>query len=159
MGETLDLSLTTQNTGAESLRLTQALHTYFNVSDVSAVTVSGLDSTEYLDQLSGQKHRQAGNIEFTSEVDRVYFDRGGAVRVVDPGYQREILITKKNSATSVVWNPWIEKSRRLGDMGLEGYRTMVCVESANVQSDEVLLSSGQSHALAVSYHCLSRQLV
>ena len=42
IGRALEQALTTVNLGAETVRFTQALHTYFTVADSIRVTVTGL---------------------------------------------------------------------------------------------------------------------
>jgi glucose-6-phosphate 1-epimerase len=61
---------------------------------------------------------------------------------------RRIRIVKRGSLSTVVWNPWMEKSARLGDMGQDGYRKMVCVETANAGRDQVTLAPGERHLIA-----------
>jgi glucose-6-phosphate 1-epimerase len=47
----------------------------------------------------------------------------------------------------VVWNPWIDKSKRLSQFDDDAWRRMFCVESANVMQDAVQLQAGESHTL------------
>ena len=87
----------------------------------------------------------------SAETDRIYLDAGADCLINDPGMQRRIRISKTGSRSTVVWNPWIEKSERMGDMGKKGYRGMVCVESTNAADDVVSLSPGSEHQLSVCY--------
>ena len=66
---------------------------------------------------------------------------------VDPGLNRVIWIDKSGSESTVVWNPWIEKSRRMADFGDDEYHTMVCVETTNAAEDAVTLAPGEMGAL------------
>jgi D-hexose-6-phosphate mutarotase len=43
----------------------------------------------------------------------------------------------------VVWNPWIEKAKSMGDFGDEEYKNMICVEAGSV-ADWVALAGGQT---------------
>ncbi len=89
-----------------------------------------------------------GCIAIAGEVDRIYQDSEDTVFVRDPALGRQIRVDKSGSRSTIVWNPWIEKSERLGDMGPDGYRQMVCIETANAGGDVVTLAPGQSHTLA-----------
>ena len=152
LGDDLTLALATHNTGISAFALTQALHTYFAVSDISNVLVEGFDRQTYLDKLdSGVRKQQTGPIAFAAEVDRIYDAHQGMATVIDRGLNRRIEITKSGSHSTVVWNPWIEKCKRLGDMGPDGYRTMVCVETCNAGDDVVTLAAGASHTMVASY--------
>jgi glucose-6-phosphate 1-epimerase len=63
----------------------------------------------------------------------------------DPGLNRKITVGKSGSRSTVVWNPWIDKSRRMPDFGDDEWTGMVCIETANVGSDAIMLQPGQSH--------------
>jgi glucose-6-phosphate 1-epimerase len=152
IGKTLTLELITRNCSGEAMVLTEALHTYFNVSDIEQVKVTGLDGTLYLDKVDGfQRKQQQGDVTITGETDRVYLDSGSECRIVDAGLNRNIHIIMEGGRSTVVWNPWQENAERMGDLGEEGYRHMLCVESANAADDVVQIAPGETHALRVSY--------
>ncbi len=152
LGETLQLELTTRNKGTDTFALTQALHTYFAVGDIADVTVEGFDGQSYIDKLDGNaRKRQAGTIAFAAEVDRIYDEHTGTAAIVDRGLQRRIEISKTGSRSTVVWNPWMTKAARLGDMGPDGWRRMVCVETCNAGEDVVQIAPGAEHAIGVEY--------
>ena len=69
----------------------------------------------------------------------------------DSSLGRRILIASSGCSTAVVWNPWVDKAKRMGDMGENGYLNMVCVESANAADDVVTIAPGDEHHLQVSY--------
>jgi D-hexose-6-phosphate mutarotase len=153
VGAKLTMDLVTDNTGDTAFPLGEALHTYFPISDVDQVTITGLDGCTYLDKVAGMSSKvQSGDIAIPSEVDRVYLDTEATCDIVDRGANRRIRIAKSGSRSTVVWNPWIEKAAKMGDFGSDtGYRTMVCVESANAASNVLTLTPGESHTLSVSY--------
>lgn len=152
IGRELTLALTTRNCSGEDIELSEALHTYFNVSDVDNVTVSGLDGMHYLDKLEDfQRKQQSGVLSIERETDRVYLDSLDDCLINDSGFNRRIRIAKSGSASTVVWNPWQESGEQMGDLGEEGYRTMVCVESANAAENELTISPGKTHTLKVNY--------
>ncbi len=152
VGASLEIELVTRNAGAAPVTIGQALHTYFEVSDIRHVTIDGLDGCPYLDKVDGgQRKRQAGPVSFSGEVDRIYLDSVVACRIDDPGLRRRIVISKRGSRSTVVWNPWIEKAAKMGDLGDDGYLRMVCVESANAADDVVTIAPGAEHRLWVRY--------
>ena len=152
IGKTLTMELITHNCSEYEITISEALHTYFAVSDVRNIAIEGLDSCHYLDKVDGmQAKQQRGNVTFASEVDRVYIDTEADCIIRDPGCSRQIRINKTGSHSTVVWNPWIEKSTQMGDMGENGYLKMVCVESANAANNLVVIPAGKEHRLTVNY--------
>lgn len=152
VGEMLEISLHTRNLAEATITLTEALHSYFAVGDIEQVKVYGLEDTEYLDKVdAGQRKLQHGPVVIESEVDRIYLGTRAECIIEDSDRQRKIYISKQGSNSTVVWNPWLEKANRLGDMGDNGYRQMLCIESANAAEDEVTIPPGESHQLRVSY--------
>jgi glucose-6-phosphate 1-epimerase len=152
VGAALSLELTTTSTGGEEIVVGEAFHTYFHVRDIGSVTLHGLEGCAYLDKVAGgERHLQQGPITFDGELDRVYLGTEAECIIDDPGLERRIRVRKRGSLSTVVWNPWAKKAEGLGDLGPEGWRRMVCVESANALDNTVTLAPGASHTLAAEY--------
>ncbi len=153
VGKMLTVELITENTGSAAFEIGEALHTYFTISDVDNVRITGMEGCTYLDKVgAAQSRTQQGAIQIASEVDRIYLDTGADCLIEDRGFKRRIRIAKRGSRSSVVWNPWVEKSAKMGDFGSStGYRGMVCVESANAASNVVMVAPGATHSLHVAY--------
>jgi D-hexose-6-phosphate mutarotase len=153
VGKTLAVELVTENTGNSAFEIGEALHTYFTISDVDELSITGMEGCTYLDKVGvAQTRTQQGAIQITSEVDRIYIDTEADCLIEDRGFGRRIRIVKSGSRSNVVWNPWIEKSAKMGDFGSDtGYRGMVCVESANAASNVVTVAPGDVHTLRVVY--------
>jgi D-hexose-6-phosphate mutarotase len=153
LGDMLTVAVKTRNTGTDPFPLTEALHTYFRVSDIANVSVIGLEGVAYLDKLEGfARKQQAGPILFAGEVDRIYLGRTSPITIFDNGPNRRIVIESAGSGSAVVWNPWTEKTARLGDMGSpDAFRQMLCVETANAGDDIVMLGPGETHTLGAVY--------
>ena len=152
VNESLALELITGNLSPDKpFEFEECLHTYFTVGDISAVSVAGLQGVSYLDNLAQLAPRveQAAAIRFAAEVDRVYFNTTDAVEIRDEKLGRVIRVAKENSASTVVWNPWIAKAQQMADFGDGEYRGMVCVESGNVKSNSITLPPGGSSTLKV----------
>jgi glucose-6-phosphate 1-epimerase len=153
IGSTLKIALTTTNRGSQPFVIGEAFHTYFQVSDVGNIAITGLEGCEYADKvLNYDRHTQQDAIKFDQEFDRVYVNTKADCVIEDPGLHRRIRIAKTGSNATVIWTPWREKAHGLGDMGLdENWRRMICVESANAMENIVMVSPNQSHVLAVEY--------
>ena len=153
VGETLRMEMITENTGSTDFVIGEALHTYFQIGDISATRVSGLEGCEYWDKVGGSNLRtQDGAISFSGETDRVYINTTAACVIHDDKLKRRIHVAKSGSASTVVWTPWTEKADKMGDMGQpDGWREMVCVESANALDNLVNVAAGTRHTLIVEY--------
>ena len=125
--------------------MASALHTYFAVSDISNVKISGLENVRFSNRVVGADPAFVSESEpltIGCEVDRLYVDTASAVTITDSGKKRAIKIEKTGSNSSVVWNPWIAKSAKMADFAPEGYRSMVCVEALAAFDDARLLYPG-----------------
>ncbi len=152
VGASLKIALITRNLGASDFSITEALHTYFAVSDVAQVKVEGLDGVHFHDKAAGwTQSDQTGAVTFAAEFDRVYVNSANRCTIVDPALKRRIHIAKLGSQSTVVWNPAAARAAQMGDLGDEGWKRFVCVESANALENAVTVPAGQSHTLAVEY--------
>jgi glucose-6-phosphate 1-epimerase len=125
VGATLRLKLTTSNRSDSEFVFSQALHTYFAVSDIQRVKTLGLENARYIDTLENWAQKtQHGAIEFSGETDRIYLDTPELIRIHDAPWQREIHIRSASSKAAVVWNPWIEKTTRLSQMAPAAWQQM-----------------------------------
>lgn len=153
VGDTLRMEMVTENTGGEDFVIGEALHTYFQIGDVGAVRVSGLEGGDYWDKVGGSNLRkQEGAITFSGEVDRVYINTAATCIIEDDKLKRRIRVAKSGSRSTVVWTPWVEKANKMGDMGQpDGWREMICVESVNAIDNVVKVAAGTRHSLLVEY--------
>jgi glucose-6-phosphate 1-epimerase len=148
-GDDLELSFEVLNAGAEAFDFEIALHSYFAVSDVAAVSVDGLGGAAYLDKVAAGAQRQqaVGALAISGEVDRVYAS-GGPLALIDPGHP-PLRLEGRGIASAVVWNPGPEKARALGDLEPEDYRRFVCLELGNVGARRIGLAAGARHLSSV----------
>ena len=103
---TLQLIITNQSKDAE-FTFENCLHTYFDVGDVTAISISGLKGLSYLDKVAGfvERTETSDALRIASEVDRIYQNATGTVGILDPRLGRKIRVEKQGSASTVVWNP------------------------------------------------------
>jgi glucose-6-phosphate 1-epimerase len=151
VGKTLKLELTMANAGDSTLKFEEALHTYFNVGDVERVRVSGLQGVNFLDNRDGNREkRQEGELALVSQTDNAYSNATGPVEIVDPILKRRMKTEKKNSNSTIVWNPWSDGGATMADFGPSEWQRMLCVEGGNILNSAVSLDPGQKHSMTVS---------
>lgn len=145
ISDKLTMELKTTNIDEKPFKISQALHTYFQVSHISNVLIRGLDKKPYMDALTWKNELQEGDITFDQETDRVYQEVDGEIVLKDKS--REIHIKNSGSSSVVVWNPWIEKTKRMSAMQEDAYEHMLCIESANAFDDAKIIKPKKSHTL------------
>ncbi|HEY9734183.1 MAG TPA: D-hexose-6-phosphate mutarotase, partial [Drouetiella sp.] len=149
VGEELELELIFENHGSKNLQIEEAFHTYFAVSDVEQIELSGLQGTDYLDKTDNfkRKTQTVKILRVDGETDRPYLNSESQVEIDDRGWHRKILIDKLNSNSTVVWNPWQAQTAKLTDMEPDGWRKMICIETANIDENTVAVPPGTHHAM------------
>ncbi|HEU0234619.1 MAG TPA: D-hexose-6-phosphate mutarotase [Gallionella sp.] len=152
-GEKLRMELSTENTGESDFVISEALHAYFRIGDIGAVRVTGLAGCDYWDKAGGSTlKKQDGIVQFAGETDRVYINTAAECVIEDDRLKRRIHVAKSGSLSTVVWTPWTAKAGRMGDLGQpDGWREMLCVESANAIENAVKVAAGTGHTLIVEY--------
>ncbi|KAI8376500.1 P-loop containing nucleoside triphosphate hydrolase protein [Radiomyces spectabilis] len=136
--------LVVKNEDEDTFEFNTLLHSYFRISDVDKVSVSGLNGCQVIDKVEGGKKgtESQQNVTISSEVDRVYMNTPDQLHII-VGDAPVVNIEKSNLKDTVVWNPWIEKAKGLADFGDEEYKNMICVEAGSV-ADWVKLAGGQT---------------
>ncbi|MFT6154327.1 MAG: glucose-6-phosphate 1-epimerase [Bermanella sp.] len=146
LGNNLEVVLETKNLSNKIMHFAQALHTYLPISDILNTKIIGAEDQSYIDALDDWKvKKQNQSILIKEEVDRIYFGKAD-YKILTP--QQTIRI-ESDSKSSVIWNPWIEKSKRLTQFSHDDYKTMLCIESANVLDDSVSLAPQDTHILTL----------
>lgn len=150
IGDSLSMTLEVENTSDMEFQFEEAFHTYFSVGDIHQCRIEGLAGENFIDNLDGKKRKvqPAEPLRFIAETENVYLDTTATCEIIDPKLARRIVVNKSGSATTVVWNPWIEKSAVMKDMGNDEWKTMVCIETANVGENRVTLNVGEVHRLS-----------
>jgi glucose-6-phosphate 1-epimerase len=154
VNQSLTAELIVMNESDREMVFENCLHTYFTVGDIEAVTVAGLQGTEYLNQPTGfSRHTDNEDvIRIAGEVDRAYLNTTATVEIRDASLSRVIRVEKEGSKSTVVWNPWIAKAKAMQDFGDDEYQRMICVESGNVAENAIKLAPGETSRLKVRLH-------
>ncbi len=157
------IELITQNHSDNTVTFSQALHTYLPTDDISQTSISGFDGLTYSDTLTGdtvdtvdqetngwQTKTQQGNITFDEEVDRIYH-AAPTITLNSPAQTYHLYADGSNS--TVVWNPWIDKSKQISQFSQTDYQRMLCIETANAHLDVVKLGAGAAWRMGMRLHC------
>ncbi len=156
VGTELKLELVMTNLDARPLRFEEALHTYHFVGDARKVSVSGLDGVDFLDNTDNNKEKvQHGDLHFTKATDDVFLHTAHTVELVDPTLKRRIQIEKKQSNTTVIWNPWQEGAKQLADLGDDEWQHMACVEASNIRACGIDVAAGAEHTMTATIRIMA----
>ena len=153
VGETLSLNLKTTNLSNSPFTISEGFHTYFYVSDINNVKVTGLENALFTDKNNNfKKGIERDSISFKSPIDKVYLNSSNDCYLEDKKLKRIINIKKSNSDSLVVWNPGGERAIEMSDMGKKDeWRRMVCIETANTLEDSVVIYPKLSHSISTEY--------
>jgi len=147
----LSISLRAINQGTKKFTCQMLLHTYLKLDSIERTKISGLAKLNYQDKLKeGKVYYTQPDSKFqciTEETDRVYKGplNRKKIEIIDT-----MLIENDSDGGMcdvVLWNPWIEKSKRMGDLDNTEYHDFVCVEPGIVLSP-VVLSRGDSAVIS-----------
>src|ERR1700733_5231934 len=148
VAKTLQLELIVTNTGTAAFQFEEALHTYFRVGEVESVRVRGVDCVSYLDNTDANSEKiQSGDVVLTKTTDNAYINTRGATEVIDPVLHRTLQTAKKNSVTTIVWNPWQQGAASLADLSNAEWSEMICVEAGNILGSAISLAPGAEHCM------------
>lgn len=147
IGKTLTVNLKITNISEIPFEYTTALHTYYNVSSVSEITIEGLQNTKYYNQLDGEEYvQETALLEIKNAETRHYFDTESNCIINDPVFRRRINVAKSGSKVTTVWNPGELTCAKIDDIPDDGYHSFVCIEAVNAFNNVLSLSPGESHA-------------
>ncbi len=139
----LRVALDVRNTGDTPWSFTGALHSYLRVDDIARARLEGLRGARRWDAVRDLRLQEdAEAVTFEAEFDSVYAAPATPLRLVQPSGTLEIAQSASCTET-VVWNPGDVLSARLADLPDDGYRHMLCVEAAAVDTP-VALAPGET---------------
>ncbi|OHX12263.1 D-hexose-6-phosphate mutarotase [Chromobacterium sphagni] len=148
----VEIALHSRNHGAQPQTVSAALHSYFAVSDIANVSLSGLEGAPAHDKVGDARTLlPAEPFRFAGEVDLVAYS-AHPVTLDDSGWCRRLVIASAGSASTVLWNPAPAKAQRFADLPDEDWRCFICVETANAGDDARTLAPGAGHTLSCRLH-------
>lgn len=155
IGASLEIELSTTNTGTEPFSYEEALHSYFAVGDVGKTSLEGYDNQYYLDRGAGdQPGIQRGPYRPKAETTYLFDGPTQQARIIDPILKRSIVIEQNGAMSTAVWNPFETGAAKMPEIG-ELWPQFLCVEHGNFLSRAINLLPGFSHHLQVSYRSIN----
>jgi len=142
-GQQLQLELKLVNRDKVEIECDFVWHSYFS-ANTKIAQVQGLVKMEYIDQLDGNKLKIQKNqkIVFAQEEDRIYSKGVGQLELLQNGL--ECIRIKTNAMSTVIWNPWVDKSIRLHDVRNDSWQNFVCIECGQIGTEKIKLKSTES---------------
>ena len=139
LSDALELAVMMKNRGERPAEISCALHTYLAVSDCEKVTVAGLEDAPFTVKGGPEAPPAKEPLKIEGEVCRLYFPQSGEIVLTDPGWCRQILIEKKNSRSTLVWNPGPGRCAQIPDLEDTEYKNFLCIEANRAGGDTLLL--------------------
>ncbi len=115
------------------------------MADIAQVEVSGLGNS-YIDKVQDNAIGSAadGKQTYPDRVDRIHTAAEDCSVIHDRAGKRQIEVYHHYQSDVVTWNPGPELSCSMADMPNDGYKTMVCVETARI--NKPMKSAGETPA-------------
>lgn len=146
VGQTLVATLKVTNTSAKPFEYSCALHSYYSLSAIENITISGLQGVGYYNQLTSEKDVQEEELlKIEGPLTRHYLNTEAPVVIFDHIFRRKIKADKSGSKVTTVWNPGEETCGQIGDLPDDAYETFVCVEATNAFNFPISLQPGESY--------------
>ena len=151
----LTMTLTINNTGDVDFEYQTLLHTYYKINGSKALcnsscNVQGLEGYHVDDKITAERSVQdAAPIGVDREVDRIFTPPSDKHHLDVRICAGDSKISLKATATDgqkdipvsvVVWNPFVDKAKRLSDFDDDEYHDMLCVEPGILSGTECVLS-------------------
>ncbi len=148
LSNALSMTLSAVNQSSDVQRITAALHSYFEVSNVEQIDIPALHGLSFLDKTQDFKQlQQEAPFAITIEHDRVFSNTPKRVELFDPGKGQKIIIESTGNNNTVVWNPGAEKAAQIPDFEGTRQANMVCIEPACALDEAVDLAPGSTFEL------------
>jgi glucose-6-phosphate 1-epimerase len=147
-GREIQIELACENKGDEPFEFTTALHSYLRVADLDSSSLQGLTAMRYWDSVDDMEKVQRVDLLLPGgDLDRIYHrvreDMTLKERLATT--ERRLQIRQQGFEDAVVWNPGAAKCAALADMPADGYKQMLCVEAAAIETP-LRLGAGESWA-------------
>jgi len=136
-GNALEADFKVRNTGAAPFPFGVALHTYYDVGQLNATTISGLQHQQYTDHELNTRTQDYPALHFNEKHDRLY--KSTPTLMLNTA-STTFNLSQQGFTEWVVWNPGRADAAALVDLADDEYLRFVCIEPARV--DQQPLAAG-----------------
>ena len=138
-GDSLEMDFEVRNTGTQAFPFGVALHTYYDVGQLDATSVSGLQGVQYENHHLQTLVQEHPALHFTEKQDRLYqAPEAVTLNTADA----TLRLHQQGFSEWVVWNPGADDARAMSDMADDDYLRFICIEPARVNQQP--LAAGAS---------------
>ena len=142
-----------KNESSVTMPYQMLFHNYFSVhAEAEDFGVSGLSGYEVINtQPRGREGmgmdygtQGEGKIVVDGEVDRIFHGKGPVLASIARGggegeISVEVTAEPAKNVSCVVWNPYVEKAKGMGDFDDDGWKGMICVEPGLIDGLQMLV--------------------
>ncbi|QJD89748.1 D-hexose-6-phosphate mutarotase [Duganella dendranthematis] len=128
-GDALDISYSAHNPGQQAYDFGVALHTYYDVGQLDATSISGLQHQQFLDHHNQTLVQDTPALHFTEKHDRMY---QSTPSVTLNTADATLHLAQQGFDQWVVWNPGKDDAAALTDLADDEYLRFVCIEPARI---------------------------
>ncbi|WP_416778503.1 D-hexose-6-phosphate mutarotase [Xenorhabdus budapestensis] len=147
LGKTCEIELESHG----DYQVTCALHSYFNISNINQIQVSGLGN-HFIDTVTNREQYTNEDLRFQGRTDRIYTEPENFSLIRDELWKRTIEIHHYHHSDVVCWNPGAELASSMQDISKEGYKNIACVETARINTPQPS-KNGSPGRLATVIRC------
>ncbi len=147
LSDNLSIEVTTVNRDSKPFEISQSIHPYFKIRDITNVSIAGLEDIEYTDFFSKERHTQKSPLNIDKETFYIYEAEDQSCALCDNGMGRNILIASSGMNKIIVWNPWAEKAKELKDLGDDEYRKMITIAPAHTADTPLTIAPGERNTI------------
>lgn len=136
-GNALDMDYAVDNPGAAPFPFGLALHTYYDVGQLNATSISGLQHQRYTDHHQNMLVQDYPALHFNEKHDRLY---QATPSLMLNTANATLHLAQQGFSEWVVWNPGQADAAALKDLADDEYLRFVCIEPARI--DQQALAAG-----------------
>lgn len=144
------IALETTNRGINDYELSLAIHSYFDIEDITHTQIPELQGIEYFDKLSQSSAVLKQALTVDAPVDRIFHYEGSELTIKTR--RDSIALAHSGHDSVVVWNPWQDGAHAMTDFDDHGYRHMLCVEAALTRNH--ILKPGQTKSVSQRFYLI-----